>query len=520
MKKTLFSICALLLSLTASAQLVDTPEGRLIDNMYRTSDSWVKKSWTSMEAGKYEGLVSKIVEGKDGCLYVYNPLSGLDSKSWLKLEKVSDGKYKAVLPQVIYKDNNGGDDDDESVSSERIFTLNRMKNEGNDKYEVVAKDKNYMEFTWDGTTLKMLGVGSKNEILGMVYNKDTWESRYGDWAVTIQTFDNSLVTPPASAEKKQYTLTTKEETSPRIIETAVSGDDIYLKGIFKSKKLADVWVKLTRQGDKAVMLTNQYLGRTVKTDFMNYSNDMAEYHTYAAAFDNATTVADKLEFTINTADGKLTSDKMLKIVMGKSSAANMPKEELETLEDIVLTPYQHKAGNPETPKLHYCSAVESYDYSTTTITLAFYVKNVDVDGNYLNPEKMYYNVYINDSKEPFKFTKSQFFYLDKDMTDIPFNYKDKRNDDIKIAGDQRILHFYDASIRKLSVVMVYEEDGKKYSSEPMTTQVTTTGIENATINKNTTEKYYTVDGRQLQHLQKGLNVVKSSDGTTRKVLVK
>ena len=68
--------------------------------------------------------------------------------------------------------------------------------------------------------------------------------------------------------------------------------------------------------------------------------------------------------------------------------------------------------------------------------------------------------------------------------------------------------------------MVYEEDGKKYSSEPMTTQVTTTGIENATINKNTTEKYYTVDGRQLQHLQKGLNVVKSSDGTTRKVLVK
>ena len=253
---------------------------------------------------------------------------------------------------------------------------------------------------------------------------------------------------------------------------------------------------------------------------MNYSNDMAEYHTYAAAFDNATTVADKLEFTINTADGKLTSDKMLKIVMGKSSAANMPKEELETLEDIVLTPYQHKAGNPETPKLHYCSAVESYDYSTTTITLAFYVKNVDVDGNYLNPEKMYYNVYINDSKEPFKFTKSQFFYLDKDMTDIPFNYKDKRNDDIKIAGDQRILHFYDASIRKLSVVMVYEEDGKKYSSEPMTTQVTTTGIENATINKNTTEKYYTVDGRQLQHLQKGLNVVKSSDGTTRKVLVK
>lgn len=76
MRKTLFSICALALSLTASAQIVDTPKGKLIDNMYRSSDSWVKKGWTGTEPGTYEGLVSKIVEGDDGCLYIYNPLSG------------------------------------------------------------------------------------------------------------------------------------------------------------------------------------------------------------------------------------------------------------------------------------------------------------------------------------------------------------------------------------------------------------------------------------------------------------
>ena len=105
------------------------------------------------------------------------------------------------------------------------------------------------------------------------------------------------------------------------------------------------------------------------------------------------------------------------------------------------------------------------------------------------------------------------------MTDIPFSYKDKRNYDIKVVDNQRIIHFYDASVKKLSVVMVYEEDGKKYSSDPMTTPVVTAGIEDAAVNKNATEKYYTVDGRQLQHLQRGLNIVKSSDGTTRKVLV-
>ena len=86
----------------------------------------------------------------------------------------------------------------------------------------------------------------------MVYNKNMWKSRYGDWAVTIQPLADKLVTPPASAAKKQYTLTCKGETSPRIIEAAIDGNDIYLKGISKSKKLADIWVKLTKDGNKAV----------------------------------------------------------------------------------------------------------------------------------------------------------------------------------------------------------------------------------------------------------------------------
>ena len=177
MKRTLYAICALAMSLTAFAQKLDTPKGKLIDNMYRTSDSWVKRGWTGTEPGRYEGLVSKIVVGDDNCLYVYNPLSGLDSKSWLKLDKIGEGKYRAALPQVIYKDNNGDDDDDEGGSSERIFKLNRMSAIADNQYKVVAANKNYMDFSWDGKTLKMLGTGTKNDILGAVFNDKTWDSQ-------------------------------------------------------------------------------------------------------------------------------------------------------------------------------------------------------------------------------------------------------------------------------------------------------------------------------------------------------
>lgn len=523
MKRTLFSICALVLSLTASAQIIkDTPKGKLIENLYRSSKSWVKKGWTGIQAGRYEGLVSKIVIGEDGCIYIYNPLSGLDSKSWLKLEQQADGKYRAKLPQAIHTDDYGGSDDDDS--SERTITLNRMvsSNEGED-YESVGANMNYVDFILEGRTLKMSGMGQRRQILGASFN-NKWERNYGgDWALMIEPLNEQLITPPSTATKTQYAVTSKSDSSPRIVEAMTDNNDIYIKGLFKSEKLANTWVKLTKQGEKAIMATNQYLGITKKTDFKKYDSDNSEYHTFAVAFENETKTAENLEFSID-ATGKLTASKILRTSLGKGSDDNITGEDyVESYEALTLTPYVQKAGNPATPEYFYLTSTPNYDNTYNEIKLAFYVKNADADGNYLNPEKMYYNIYVNGSTEPFKFKKSASQYNDmheEEMTNIPFNYKDKRNYDFKVIDNLRILHFYDSSITSLKVVMVYEADGKKYSSEPMVATLVTNGIESANFNKTTTEKYYTIDGRQLQQLQKGLNIIKSSDGTTRKVVVK
>ena len=524
MKRTLFSICALVLSLTASAQIIkDTPKGKLIENLYRSTKSWVKKGWTGIQQGRYEGLVSKIVIGDDGCIYIYNPLSGLDSKSWLKLEKQADGKYRAKLPQAILTDDYGGDDEEEE-SSERTITLNRMVSTDDGKsYEPVGATMNYVDFTWENNKLVMKGMGQKKQIWGAAYN-NSWQSNYGgDWALTIEPLGEQLITPPSTAVKAQYIVSSKSDSSPRIVEAMTDNNDIYIKGLFKAEKLANVWVKLTKQGDKAVMPTNQYLGITKKTDFKKYDSDKSEYHTFAAAFESETKAAENLEFSID-ATGKLTASKILRTSLGRASNDNITGEDyVESYEGLTLTPYIQKAGKPATPVYFYFTSTPDYDNTSNEIKLAFYVKNADVDGNYLDPEKMYYNVYVNGSKEPFKFKKTETQYRDMhedEMTNIPFNYQDNRNYDFKVIDNLRILHFYDSSITSVKVIMVYEADGKKYSSEPMVATLTTAGIESANFNKATTEKYYTIDGRQIQKLQKGLNIVKSSDGTTRKVIVK
>jgi len=524
MKRTLFSICALVLSLTASAQIIkDTPKGKLIENLYRSTKSWVKKGWTGVQQGRYEGLVSKIVIGDDGCIYIYNPLSGLDSKSWLKLEKQADGKYRAKLPQAILTDDLGGDDEEEE-SSERTISLIRMvSNDDGKNYEPVGATMNYVDFTWENNKLVMKGMGQKKQIWAAAYN-NSWQNNYGgDWALTIEPLGEQLITPPSTAVKAQYIVSSKSDPSPRIVEAMTDNNDIYIKGLFKAEKLANVWVKLTKQGDKAVMSTNQYLGITKKTDFKKYDSDNSEYHTFAAAFENETKAAENLEFSID-ATGKLTASKILRTSLGRASNDNITGEDyIESYEDLTLTPYIQKAGKPATPVYFYFTSTPDYDNTSNEIKLAFYVKNADVDGNYLDPEKMYYNVYVNGSTEPFKFKKSasQYNYMhEEEMTNIPFNYQDNRNYDFKVIDNLRILHFYNSSITTAKVVMVYEADGKKYSSEPMVAKLSTAGIESANFNKATTEKYYTIDGRQIQKLQKGLNIVKSSDGTTRKVIVK
>lgn len=524
MKRTLFSICALVLSLTASAQIIkDTPKGKLIENLYRSSKSWVKKGWTGVQPGRYEGIVSKIVIGEDGCIYIYNPLSGLDSKSWLKLEKQADGKYRAKLPQDIFTDDLGGDDDEEE-SSERTISLTRLVSSDDGKnYEPIGAN-NYVDFTVEGRTLKMSGMGQKKQIWGASFN-NKWERNYGgDWALTIEPLKEQLITPPATATKSQYTVTSKSDPSPRIVEVMTNNNDIYVKGLFKAEKIANVWVKLTKQGDKAVMPTNQYLGITKKTDFKKYDSDKSDYHTFAAAFENEEKTAENLEFSID-ATGKLTASKTLRTSLGRASNDNITGEDyVESYEGLTLTPYvQKEVGAPATPEYFYLTSTPNYDNTSNEIKLAFYVKNADVNGNILDPEKMYYNVYVNGSTEPFKFKKSasQYNYMhEEEMTNIPFNYQDKRNYDFKVSDNLRIIHFYDSSITRLKVVMVYESDGKKYSSEPLVASLPTDGIESANFNKTTTEKYYTVDGRQIQKLQKGLNIIKSSDGTTRKVAVK
>lgn len=83
------------------------------------------------------------------------------------------------------------------------------------------------------------------------------------------------------------------------------------------------------------------------------------------------------------------------------------------------------------------------------------------------------------------------------------------NNGCKIEGDKL---FMDMSIKALGGAIIVKATFEGTS--------TSTGIGNVTVTDNGVEAIYDLNGRKLNEMQKGINIVRKADGTTVKVLKK
>ena len=87
--------------------IMDAPEGVLYDNMYATSSAY-GLGWGDIYIQEVDGGIGKVVEGDDGNLYIYNPISQgyiwFSILPWIKAEPAGDGKYVVKLPQLYILD--------------------------------------------------------------------------------------------------------------------------------------------------------------------------------------------------------------------------------------------------------------------------------------------------------------------------------------------------------------------------------------------------------------------------------
>lgn len=144
----------------------------------------------------------------------------------------------------------------------------------------------------------------------------------------------------------------------------------------------------------------------------------------------------------------------------------------------------------------------------------------------LDLNKLYLNVYLDDSTEPMVFTKDTYHSLDSDVVNLPYEYDDDDDFEYWVTGNGRhALAFYTADVERIGLQSVYMGGGVEKRSAIVyydfnTGTSTSTGITSA---KTAAGKvtYYDISGRRVNAPSKGLYIkqVIGADGSKKTVKI-
>ena len=244
-------------------------------------------------------------------------------------------------------------------------------------------------------------------------------------------------------------------TVTRLVKVAFSGDKCYISGLAASSP--DEVYEGTMQNGCVVIKAGQivkdadlFFFRIMPIIFDDdYNAEMQQNFVFEVSNDNHT-------LTLITPDVAL-CETDYNIGSIKSGVKN-----------ITLTYYPgDRAAKPAAPEI-----LQYDEYNTT-----FYV-NVpqnDVDGNYINADKLVYRFYVDGNL--YTFTPDTYVKLDADMTDIPYNFAD--NYDFYSNPGYKVVCFYNLNAKYVEVESVYTVDGVTNVSDRARYDIVSDGI-NAT----------------------------------------
>lgn len=503
---------------TDEKPITAAPEGRLLDNMYVNSHSF-GLGWGSAYTQVVDGGLGGVVEGKDGYVYVKGPISQAYVWSlgtpWVKCKKLAADTIEMITPQIY------------AIDAGDPYYVQRMTyDKAGDTY-VVDSTKSGIKFTWKNDTLRQVDdclVGFADATGSWFYMGD-----YGivytvnpDKPVSInkdqtQGIDTSLVkvTHIASPEKLDSTTTTMVNAYAVVdIDDEMVGNTIYVDHLEDGLPNALIKINANASTMNLEVPSGQYLGVDE-----NYNS-----HIYALTGNAYVDSAGTTKYFNYNKTSKLTLNfsaegDSIFAPYPASLIINCGRNNLYIVKEYVAPLMEEVNDEPMTPANPVFS-IDDVTRSTRFDVLKFTIPTVDVDGNDLNTNNLYYCIYYNDAV--YTFTPALYTGLKSDMSEIPYGFSDS-NYDIFLSGGQHTIYFYDKNWTKLGVQSIYRGGGQERKSAVVWVD-STTGIESVTGAARTVKRvsYYDLQGRQVSSQATGLVIerIDYTDGsnTTSKVV--
>ncbi len=459
----------------------------------KSADGWYYDGANQSVGQGKATIETHVVFADNGDVYIKNPLTFFATNTWIK--GTSDGNtitFPGKMP--IYEETADG--------TLYVYYAQKLSFDDAEGWFVPAEGDITMTIsedgviTWEGEANNSRGW---NDIIGLTDAEGNW-FYYGDKAFTLSpAVEEDAPVIPEDLSLQSYRMSYQNMTE--IIKMGFDGEDVYLTD------LPDVSPSLVIKGklvDGNIELpTRQYMG----------FNDIKGYKCYLMGLSYPEQqLIDKIVFTYDAETGIYTADKQFILFNTNRTQVEYMfyafNAELEKFEDVAAIPADPTIQTVET-------RTEEYDYNG----MLFTVPSTDVNGNYINTDNLYYNILIDG--EVLTLTQDEYVKLPvESMTDIPYYFTDDY--DIQLfSANQRLFFFFARDFQTVGVQSVYKAGGTVSKSNVVTWTVTPTGLDevNAATTVGETARF-DITGRRLSAPQKGLNIVKMSDGKVKKVLVK
>ncbi len=484
--------------------IFEAPDGEL-SWLDRKCDGFVTKAFDATH-GEILGSVVQRVDGEDGYVYLSHMASEYPVDTWTRFEREGDTLVMEGV-QAIYMEY------DEYYDMDFIVYLAPMKvviNENNVGYFVVTDDARFvLNIGEDGSLTSadpsiLLGV-CVHTLDETLEGDDVWIWKgFGDRDITMVPANGEPVSLPEGLEVANWVM--NDGYANNFVQVAIDGDDFYVNGMDRS--LPDAWVKGKIADGKVTFPSGQYLGADMEIYYYSYFCG-AEFFDEVDKEGNsyrACRYADSAIFAYDAEEGKLT--------MERGYIINSTPKELFPLyfyEDVTIG-IQHR--NPDAaPEPAY--GIEFYP-SDWGDSVWFLLPNVDEDGNILNVENLYYEIYVNGELQYFDLTDEDWNVVNTSR--IPYMYDDWMDFwvDSSDPQDHTVYLYYDGEVTSVGIRSIYvNENGEDVYSETAywgdPDSVDAIAGEKTLVG----EKWYDLQGRPMSEKGTGvaIRVATYSDGS-------
>lgn len=438
---------------------------------------------------------------------------------WVK-GSISDGKVIIKPGQYVWYYDFG--------SYYTAYTLKRIQPNDNseseyDKYVALEDDIVYTlgedgSLTLDPDATGFKGIGLVRESTDQFIIDSGLNGKwlgYGDFNAVYNPFSPNYCQGPAEGvEIKPYSMTHKDYDGSyfgHLVNVAIDGNTIYTQGVF-SNLLPEAWIAGTIEDGKAKFKSGQSAG-VAKRHYMTYMNasHYIENEPESGIDYIYFTALDEIDFDFDSSNGIFSSSD--DIILSASPYEIAPAEYYFEPKFI---PFNDIAAKPATPVIGktYQPWDEWYYYGTVSIEIPVF----DVNGNFIDPSKLYYEFYIDNELVVFG---PDNYYTETEMSRLPFSYDDGYY--ITHTGSSTIsMAFLEDGHTSFGVRSIYLGGGTETASDFSvfsTSDLKT--IEADSVNNIT---FFDLQGRQVSNPTNGLFIEKitMTDGSvkTRKVFKK